>query len=409
MAATAARRTAFDLLLRIERDAAFADELLHSERLNELDPRGRALVTELVMGCLRWRGELDFLVCQKLHKPLQVLDSEVLAALRLGAYQLRHMRRVPIHAAVSESVELVKASGRRSASGMVNAVLRRLPQAPPPEQAARLSHPAWLVERWEAAFGARVCRALLAANLRRPRTYLRIPVHPNSGQTLQRLAQAGIEAVPAGLPRAYRVQSGRAGSAAVLAPGELVIQDLNSQRVAALLEVRPASRVLDVCAAPGGKARLLAETAPVVAGDRHLHRLRTMRGLGCQGMHLLVLDAERPLPFSQHFDRILVDAPCSGTGTLARNPEIKWRLDAADLKDLQARQVRILRHALEVLAPGGRLVYSTCSLEPEENEHVVDATIRCEAGWTARQVLSTVPGRDPGDGFQAWRFQRRAA
>lgn len=404
-----ARRTAFDVLLRIERNAAFSDELLHSGRLATLDARGRALVTELVMGCLRRRGELDFLVGQKLYMPLQALDLEVLTALRLGAYQLRYMRRIPSHAAVSESVELIKASGQRFASGMVNVVLRRLPAALPAEQAARLSHPTWLVERWEAAFGAAVCGALLAANLRRPQTYLRIPVHANSRQTLQRLTEAGVDAVPAGLARAYRVQSGRATRTAAFVSGEFVIQDLNSQRVAALLDVRPASRVLDVCAAPGGKARLLAETAPVVAADRHRHRLRAMRSLGCRGMHLLVLDAEQPLPFARRFDRILVDAPCSGTGTLARNPEIKWRLDAADLMDLQARQVRILRHALEALDSDGQLLYSTCSLEPEENEHVVTATIQSMPGWTARQVLSTVPGRDPGDGFQAWRFHQRAA
>lgn len=409
MAADRARRTAFDLLLRIERNAAFADELLHSSRLDALDRRGRALVTELVMGCLRRRGELDHLAALQLAKSPRTLDLEVLTALRLGSYQLRYMHNVAAAAAVSASVELVKGAGKRSASGLVNAVLRRLPQAPPPAEAARLCHPAWLVSRWEAALGAEACARLLAANLQRPATYLRIRAAANEVKVLGELARAGVSAVPADLPRAYRVESGRLPPPAPGGQRDWAVQDLNSQRVASLLEVRPGHSVLDLCAAPGGKARILAETAPLVAADRHPHRLRALRRLGDQGLRPVALDARESLPFAARFERVLVDAPCSGTGTLARNPEIKWRLTASDLADLRARQMLILGRGLDALDANGRLVYATCSLEPEENEHVVEAVLESRPDWTATRLLATVPGRDPGDGFQAWRIQRRAA
>lgn len=394
------------MTLRIDRDAAYADELLHSGRMSKLGARDRAFVTELVMGSLRRRGELDALVSRTLRKPLRTVDPEVLAALRLGAYQLRYMEGVAAHAAVSESVELVKLARKRSAGGLVNAVLRRLPPSPPPDEAARLCHPAWLVNRWESTFGRVACSALLRSNLERPTTYFRIPAPAATEEPLLRLKDAGIGAEPMAVPRAFRLVSGNASEARSAAGTPLVFQDINSQRVGFLLDVQTNSRILDVCAAPGGKARLLAESAPVVAADRHLHRLRLLRRLGSRGIRMLALDAEQGLPFSRQFDRVLVDAPCSGTGTLARNPEIKWRLLPTDIAELQGRQARILGNALDAVAPGGMLVYATCSLEPEENEHVVEAAIRSRPGWKARRVLATLPGRDPGDGFQAWRIQR---
>ena len=406
VAASAARRTAFGVLLRVERDAAFADELLHSARLATLAERERALVTALVMGCLRRRGELDHAVSGRLRRPLGSVDPEVLVALRLGAYQLRYMQSVPDHAAVSEAVELVKGAGKRSAAGLANAVLRRLPPAPPPDQAARLSHPEWLMRRWQSSLGTRDCDTLLAANLRQPEAYFRIPPPARSEAVLRLLGQAGLAAEPTTLPGAFRLASGSAAAAAKASHGAVAFLDINSQRVAESLEVRPGCRVLDACAAPGGKARILAECGPVVAGDRSFDRLKTVRRLGCRDIRLLQMDAERAFPFATRFDRILVDAPCSGTGTLARNPEIKWRLRPADLDDLQARQIRILVNASEALSPGGLLVYSTCSLEPEENEHVVRTALRNRPGWKARRVLATLPGKDPGDGFQAWRIER---
>ena len=406
MAASAARTAAFRIALRVDRDSAYADELLHSVQMAKLESRERAFVTELVMGSLRRRGELDYLISRQYSKPLRTVDPEVLTALRLGAYQLRHMEYVAAHAAVSDSVELVKHARKRSAGGLVNALLRRLPPSPAPDDAARFSHPPWLVNRWESAFGRATCTALLRANLKRPPAYFRIPAPVATRGLLERLRSAGIDAEPTDVPRAYRLVSGSANEARIAAGTPLLIQDINSQRVGLLLDVRLDSKVLDVCAAPGGKARLLAESAPVVGADRHLRRLGVFRRLGSRGIHLVALDAERPLPFSRQFDRVLVDAPCSGTGTLARNPEIKWRLQPDDISDLRKRQARILGNALDALAPGGLLVYATCSLEPEENEYVVEGAIRSRPGWNAQKALATIPGREPGDGFQAWRIRR---
>ena len=410
VAASAARRAAFDILLRVERDAAWAGELLHSPRLDPLDGRARALVTELVMGCLRRRGEMDFLLEKKLPRPAAALDLEVRAALRLGAYQLRCMDRLSAAAAVSASVELVKTARKRSAAGLVNAVLRNLPPLPPGEDGARLSHPEWLRARWRRQFGADACRKLLAANVRRPPVYVRAVKGADVARIKRETAAEGTALEPAGAPRAFRAAGGNAAHTQAFRRGRLVAQDLSSQMVAPLLAVKPGQRVLDLCAAPGGKARQLAEEADwAAAADRSLPRLRTLRRLGSRGLRLLALDAERPLPFRAAFDRILVDAPCSGTGTLARNPEIKWRLQPADLDDLQARQTRILRRALDALSPSGRLVYATCSLEPEENEQVVERVLAERAGRTCRKALDRLPGRDAGDGFQAWLIYADAA
>ncbi len=403
------RLAAFHLLLRIEKDRAFSDHLLQSSRLNSLDQRSRAQLTELVMGCLRRQGELDYLISSKLRKPMQSLDAEVLTALRLGVYQLHYMDTIPAHAAVFETVELVKSAYKRSASGLVNAVLRNLPPAMPEEQAARLSHPDWLVRRWESSLGVKTCKLLLQANLKRPETYLRFQKGVDTEEARKQLDRQGVVLEQENLPGAYRVISGNITRTSDFSQGSIMIQDLNSQRIPQFLEVRPEHKVLDLCAAPGGKARLLAETAPLVAADRHPHRLRTMRKLGCQNIQVLTLDAEQPLPFLKSYDRILVDVPCSGTGTLARNPEIKWRLEPEDLEKLHTKQVRILQNALPVLAPDGKLLYSTCSLEPEENEDVVKTILQSQPSWTARQVLSTMPGTDPGDGFHAWILQRQTA
>ncbi len=409
VASVQARRLAFGLLLRVERDRAYSDELLHSKRLDGIGVGERAFVTAAVLGCLRRQGELDHLIASRTSRPAASMDDEVLIALRLGAYQLHHMDSIPDHAAVSESVNLVKRARKSSAAGIVNAILRNLPPRLPEDRAGRLCHPGWLLQRWRATLGTGRCQALLQANLRQPETYFRLRSAADGAEVRARLESAGIAAEPTDLGRAYRLARGSALAAREVAGDAIAFQDINSQRVGALLAGPPVSPVLDVCAAPGGKARMLAETAPVVAGDRRLRRLRSMQRLGSRGIQLLALDAERPLPFRRQFERILVDAPCSGTGTLARNPEIKWRLAPSDLDALSERQGRILENALEALAPGGQLVYATCSLEPEENEHVVAKAIAGRPGWEAARALATVPGTDPGDGFEAWRIRRPAS
>ena len=341
-----------------------------------------------------------------LDRPARRLDLEVLVSLRIGAYQLRFMSGVAPHAAVTESVELAKRARKRSAAGLVNAVLRRLPPRPRRLEGARLSHPEWLVKRWKAEFGKQACDALLLANLARPPAYLRIPPPYDPRDALERLRLAGASARVTDLPRALRLTSGSPRTVRRALGKRARIQDINSQRVATLLADGKTSSVLDVCAAPGGKARVLSESAAVVAGDRSVGRLRLTKRLGRRGLHLLAMDAERPLPFTRPFERVLVDAPCSGTGTLSRNPDIKWRLRPSDIADLSQRQERILARSMDAVAPGGTLLYSTCSLEPEENKDVVAAAIRDNPGWTAERALATVPGKDAGDGFQAWRMRR---
>lgn len=395
-----ARQVAFDVLLRVATESAFASDLLFA-RLSKQKLRGEdaALATELTLGVLRWQRRLDWQIDR--HIQGKKLDAAVRIALRLGTYQILSLDRIPAHAAVNESVELVKHAGLSSAAGLVNAVLRKiaadhasnrdLPFYPKSASeterlAIRASHPTWLAERWLARFGDERSAALFAAN-NRP-----APVSLNfAGATLESLgvnlpADARLEP-GSWLSSAFLLQSGRAGLLSLfeplLAARRISFQDEASQMVAHLLGVQPGDCVLDVCSAPGGKSAMLARaagsTGRLVAADLHLHRLRAMKkrhhGSAASSEALIALDAAQPLPFSNTFDRILVDVPCSGTGTLARNPEIRWRLTPEDLLDLQSRQRAILANAIDALAPGGRLVYSTCSLEPEENEQVVDAVL----------------------------------
>jgi 16S rRNA (cytosine967-C5)-methyltransferase len=415
-----ARTAAFDALLRVERDAAFATDALDGFlRRAAAKHSDAALATELVQGVLRWRRLLDFLIERFAARTADSLDLEVLLALRLGLYQLRYLSRVPPSAAGNESVELVKRARKSSAAGLVNAALCRASRderlRTPGEElvpkgktsAERLSlawsHPAWLVERWLARFGEAGTRALLEANNRIPRRTVAVPDPSAMAAAIASLERQGFQPAPGrwlrsavelgatpegGLRRAGTRRGGAGASTSWFA------QDEASQMIPLLLDVRPGQLVLDLCAAPGGKtARVIqmrgAGQRMVVAADVHLHRLRQMREflgrLFAGGVHFVALDGTRPLPFGSRFDRILVDAPCSGTGTLARNPEIRWRLRHEDLAALAEKQRALLCHALERLAPGGRLVYSTCSLEPEENEQVVAAAL---AAHPAARIIS---------------------
>ncbi len=398
MSVTQARRIAFDILRRVATEGAYAADLLHARLSNEVKRADAALATELTLGVLRWQRLLDFLLEQHLAKPVAGLDTEVRLALRLGLYQLRFLTRVPARAAVNESVELVKRAGKSSAAGLVNAVLRRaasaargmpeqleqlLPAALPPAErlATRYSHPTWMVARWLEVFGETRTVALLESNNRPARTACALHNPAERDQALVVLKKAGLRVEPGKLLRsAWTVSGGNPAATEAFRRGWISIQDEASQLVALLLRVEPGHSVLDLCAAPGGKSAQLARAAGtnalVVAADRHAHRLRAMkdqlRRVGARHARLVALDATHALPFTARFARILVDAPCSGTGTLNRNPEIRWRLRPEDLADFHSRQALLLSNALERLAPGGRLVYSTCSLEPEENEQLVE-------------------------------------
>jgi 16S rRNA (cytosine967-C5)-methyltransferase len=366
-------------ILRLVEEGGYASDLL-AARMGGLDSRDAGLAEEIVLGSLRRQGQLDFLIGHFSGRAAARLDAEVRIALRMGVYQMRYLERVPAHAAVSESAELVKRARKRSAVGFVNAVLRKVGREPVawPDRATELSHPAWMLERWERQYGAEMAESIARANLVAPETYVRGPLVGGRG------SENRFEAT--GVAGCYRLLSGDAQG--------LRIQDIGSQSIVPLLELGPGQTFLDVAAAPGNKtAQALEAGVRAVACDRHFKRLAPLRALGCD---LVVLDGTQPLPFRARFDRILVDAPCSGTGTLARNPEIKWRLRPSDLPELQVRQASLLRNALERLAPGGRLVYSTCSLEREENEGVVE-----QAPARALRLWRRLPGRDAGDGFFA--------
>jgi 16S rRNA (cytosine967-C5)-methyltransferase len=406
MGASPARRIAFDILRQVATERAYASDLLHAKMAHGISRADAALATELTMGVLRWQRLLDFLLQRHVDRPTERMDTEVLLALRMGLYQMRFLDRVPARAAVSESVELVKSARKRSAAPLVNAVLRKLaPQAKlsgaklhallpaalsESERLAILqSHPTWLVERWLARFGSEKTVALLEANNRTPRTSC-IVIDPDEvTQTSEALRKEGFQVEPGSwLKASLAISGGNTTEARLLKSGKISIQDEASQMVAHLLGARPGDVVLDLCAAPGGKAGILARAvAPrgaVIAADVHVHRLRSareqMQRTHVENISWLALDAAQPLPFAQKFQRILVDAPCSGTGTLARNPEIRWRLQPDDLARAHESQTAMLRQALASLGPGGRLVYATCSLEPEENEQTVREAIAQNAG-----------------------------
>ncbi len=436
-----ARTAAFEILLRVAREGAYASEQLHSARYSSLSPPDHHLATEIAMGVLRWRSRLDAAISAASAQALPKLDAEVLEALRIGAYQLFHLDRIPAHAAIHESVELVKHARKASAAPFVNAVLRKLSKEdfkPAPEftnEADALSqqfaHPRWLVERWIAEFGPESALDICSYDQQPPAAALRLR-DPAAEQDLR---DAGIELGPGRLlANARVVGSGDIPRTAAFQQGRVAIQDEGSQLVALL--VGRGSRILDCCCAPGGKTSILADRNPdstILAVDLHPHRARVTRKLVPQrNVHIIAADAHN-LPLSANFDRVLADVPCSGTGTLARTPEIKWRLKPEDLADLQSRQLGILESAMKQLSPGGRLVYSSCSLEREENADVVERVLatnkdfcliavrdeleKLQAGgdlaWpdisslVHGPYLRTLPGTHPCDGFFAAIVERR--
>lgn len=361
-------------------EGAYASELLIG-RSARLESRDAGLAEEIVFGCLRFQKQLDFLIDHYSGRKQGRLDTEVRVALRMGIYQLRYLDRIPAHAAVDESVELVKRAGKRSAAALVNAVLRKVGRDPIawPDLATELSCPEWLLERWTRNFGLETARGIARAALQPPETYVRIPAG----------ARHSLNVEATEVPGCFRLLDGDAGG--------FRIQDIGSQSVVPALDLRPGQTFLDLCASPGNKTAQAMETGlRAVACDRHQARLEAVRDAGAD---LVLLDATQPLPFSRRFARILADVPCSGTGTLGRNPEIKWRLEARDLGDLHHRQVGILNNALDCLAPGGQLVYSTCSLEPEENQEVIDEVVGSRQGIRLVRTGERLPGREPGDGF----------
>jgi len=402
-----ARVAAFEILERVATTSDHSDDLLHGRRLAALSQADRNLATALVLGVLRWQIALDGRIRPLLQRP-ETPAQPILTALRLGAFQLLHMDRIPAHAALSESVELVRAAGQAHAAGMVNAILRKLTRQEAVKKplfettaafAERLGHPLWLVERWVANYGRTAAMAICEYDQQEP-------------------AAGDLFTAAEGLPR--------------LDDGSRLVAELAAASVTA------PQRIWDCCAAPGGKTLLLAARHPeadLLATDVSPRRLealgqRLKRDAPEAKIRALEADATA-LPAEEGlFDLILCDVPCSGTGTLARNPEIRHHLRPSDLARQVSRQTALLGAALQRLAPGGRLVYSTCSLEPEENEDVVaavslpDGVERIAVGPVVERLelsagqelggsvrdgfLRTLPGSGfQGDGFFAAVLARR--
>ena len=452
-----ARRAAFEILRRVEEEGAFAAPLL-AGLPEEMSAEDRALCHLLVLGVLRRQLWLDRLLEHFAGRASERLDAPVRRALRLGLYQLRLLTRVPARAAVNESVNLTHAARLRSAAPFVNAVLRRAAREPDYDPAAVIddpleriavetSHPAWLVRCWASAFGQDEAESLARANNDSAPASFRVnTLRSESDPLINRLRVAGVRVEPSRVaPEGWRAKGGagasnvsasadlRPGVSAVLradvsamlrslaGEGLIYLQDEASQLVAHVLGARAGERVLDVCAAPGSKtthvAALAGDRALVVAGDLHEQRLRVVREscerLGVRSVRTVALDAEEALPFAgETFERVLVDAPCTGTGTLRHNPEIRWRLTPASIGELASVQRRILAEAARVLKRGGRLVYSTCSVEREENEEVVAALLGSRADFEQVEAAPapaslllpsgaarTWPHRDDVDGF----------
>jgi 16S rRNA (cytosine967-C5)-methyltransferase len=410
----------------------FSSILLADEE-PKLKPSDRALVHELVLGVLRRQLWLDKLIEHFAKRDVQSLDLPVRLALRLGLYQLRFLTRIPASAAVNESVNLVRSAKVSSAAAFVNAVLRRAIREADFDPAAKVSnplerlavetsHPVWLIERWTRSFGPAETEAFARANNLQGPTAFRL-VAGNFSDFQNLMIAAGGEVQPSNVADdAWRVSGASSVVRELAANGKIYLQDEASQLVAQTVDVQPGERVLDLCAAPGGKTTLMAQhsslvaqhagnmslhaadSALIVASDRSAKRLdtvvRTSALHNLNQIKSLVADAAQQLPFADSvFDRILVDAPCSGTGTLRRNPEIRWRISEDDIHTLAERQKTFLHHAARVLKPGGQLVYSTCSVERDENEDVIEAFLRTHAEFELLNTRRTWPQHEGTDGF----------
>jgi 16S rRNA (cytosine967-C5)-methyltransferase len=413
-----ARTAAFHALRAVGSGRADLPTALATSRQHLSDERDRALAAEIVTGTLRWQRSLDHLIVHFAKRPLQRLDAEVVTVLRLSLYQVLHLTRVPASAVVDDAVDLTRAARKPSASGFVNAVLRHtlrqrpklpLPARPddPHDRAAALSylgvthsHPEWLVARWLDRYGFDATERWVQFNNATPPLTLRANTLRVGREELARVlsdidveteaaryAPDGLTVVTGNPLREPPPQSfGGPGPS----EGRFFVQDEASQLVPFAVAARAGERVLDLCASPGGKATEMAaamkDSGTLVACDvrpRRLALLRdTVRGSGASCIQVMQVGTDGSLPFGEAFDRVLVDAPCSGLGTIRRDPDIRWRRREDELPALARAQVTLLSRAAATVRPGGRLVYATCSSEPEENEEVVDAFLASHPGFT---------------------------
>jgi 16S rRNA (cytosine967-C5)-methyltransferase len=439
------RDVALEALLSVEAGESFGREALERRRPEAASPRDRALLTELVYGTLRRRGTLDALLATASRTSLARLDPVVAAALRMGLYQVVFLDRVPAHAAVDHAVEATRTRKGARLAGFVNAVLRNLvraiegpargdedprrdvpreggvalrlrhPTFPDPASdlagnlSARTAHPRFLVERWLARFGEAATRDALAAGSSRPPIVLR--ARPGGREALlAELAAGGVAARAGPTPDAVVVLGDDEAGLEPVKAGRADVQDATAQRVAPLLDVRAGDSVLDLCAAPGGKSLhvldLLGGRGELVACDVAAEKVealaRLLEARAPTGVRARAVRVEEggPLPFApESFHGVLVDAPCSNTGVLRRRPEVRTRLRPGDPASLSALQRSLVLRAMPLVAPRGRLVYSTCSVEPEENEEVVRAALATAPGWRLEPGFSALPSLDADGGF----------
>lgn len=415
-----ARTSAFDILLRVEKEKAYSSALLpiYEEKLSAAD---RALCHELVLGTLRRQILLDYYI--DTFAKDKKLDIEVRVALRLGLYQLKFLTKIPQYSAINESVNLVQRAKKTSAKSLVNAILRKVTREnielvfnnEIERVAVEQSHPRWLIEKWSNTIGIEETEKFVIANNTPPPTAFRIIGEPTAEvAALQKSSRSsefvdGCYISPNGLQQT----------------DSIYVQDEASQMMAFSVTVPNGGKFLDVCAAPGGKTGLIAKnsTGLVVAGDVHTHRASFLqKNCRWQNVEVLVVqyDAEKSLPFAEKdFDSVLVDAPCSGTGTIRHNPELRYFIETDDFIDLQAKQLRILQNASKLVKSGGLLVYSTCSIEREESEEVCEQFIETNADFrmiephvpqrfiTDEGFARTWPQRDDMDGFFIAAFGRK--
>ena len=399
-----ARRAAYEVLRAVSDDTLDLPAALARARDALRDPRDRALAGEIAIGVLRWRGALDAMIVTLARRPLARLDREVTDILRLGLYQLWQLQRVPPSAVVDDAVELTRVAHRGRASALVNASLRAftrtsadrlLPKAPADPARSRkqaleylstaLSHPLWLVERWLDRYGFDATAEWLKFNNSAAPLTLRVnTLRTATAAVREALGASAVTTDPARYaPDALVVCEGNPLATRSFAAGEFIVQDEASQLVAHMAAARAGERVLDACAAPGGKTVVMAAEsggrALIVAADVRRRRVallaETLRRTAVAA-HVLQMDLRRPVPLAPVFDCVLVDAPCSGLGTVRRDPDIKWRRDAAALPVLAAAQRALVANAAGAVRPGGRLVYATCSSEPEENDEVIDGFLQ---------------------------------
>jgi 16S rRNA (cytosine967-C5)-methyltransferase len=427
MKVSPARRAAFDVLMRVERDRAFSSVLLpqFESKLSEKDSK---LCHEIVLGVLRRKLLLDKYVDELTEG--RKIDLEIRNAIRIGLYQLIYLDRIPPRAAIDESVNLTVYAKKTSAKGFVNGVLRSFAREKPVlkfrDDIERLSieesHPRWLVERWSKQFGIETTTDLCRANNETPRAAFRRTILLD--EPIDRSKPDGEIRESEYVTNCFVADRTSSYIRNLAEKGAVYFQDEGSQLVAQAVIRTEGKSVLDVCGAPGGKTSMIAARgATVIAGDMHFSRVQTLRKT-CSRQQLSVpvvqLDAEYGLPFdNKSFDVVFVDAPCCGTGTIRHNPEIRYSTSERDIGELSAKQLRILQNASEQVAEGGHLIYSTCSLEPEENEAVALTFLETNTEFnpirpivdqrffTSERFARTYPQRDGMDGFFIASFRRQ--